>query len=279
MADDSPVHLLAELSRAVDALSVAVRRPLTLIAESDLNQPRTVLPVEAGGLGMTAQWSDDFHHALHTLLTGEGQGYYADFAADPYAALARTLTGAFFHDGRTVDLPWCRLGRAGGPRGGAGLAVPGLPADARPGGQPGGRRPDRARRCRTVCCGSGPRWCSRRRSRRCSSWARSGARRRRGSSSPRTRRRRLPRPCATGRRRRVRRARVGGRGRARPAGGVDRRGVAAGLVGVRFRGNALVDAGVVPGTDRAPPGRAGAVGPAAGPGLRGLRRRRRSGWW
>jgi len=48
---------------------------------------------------MTAQWSDDFHHALHALLTGESQGYYGDFAADPYAALARTLTGAFFHDG------------------------------------------------------------------------------------------------------------------------------------------------------------------------------------
>jgi maltooligosyltrehalose trehalohydrolase len=100
MEDDSPVHVLAELSRAVDALSVAVRRPLTLIAESDLNQPRTVLPVSCGGRGMTAQWSDDFHHALHTLLTGEAQGYYGDFAHDPYAALERTLTGAFFHDGR-----------------------------------------------------------------------------------------------------------------------------------------------------------------------------------
>jgi maltooligosyltrehalose trehalohydrolase len=100
LEDDSPVHLLAELSRAVDALSVAVRRPLTLIAESDLNQPRTVLPVECGGWGMTAQWSDDFHHALHTLLTGESQGYYGDFAEDPFAALARTLTGAYFHDGR-----------------------------------------------------------------------------------------------------------------------------------------------------------------------------------
>ena len=54
--------------------SCAVRRPLTLIAESDLNLPDTVAPVEAGGLGMTAQWSDDFHHALHTLLTGEGAG-------------------------------------------------------------------------------------------------------------------------------------------------------------------------------------------------------------
>jgi maltooligosyltrehalose trehalohydrolase len=99
LADDSPVHLLTELAREVDALSCAVRRPLTLIAESDLNQPSSVLPVEAGGLGMTAQWSDDFHHALHTLLTGESQGYYADFAADPFAALQRTLTGAYFHAG------------------------------------------------------------------------------------------------------------------------------------------------------------------------------------
>jgi maltooligosyltrehalose trehalohydrolase len=48
---------------------------------------------------MTAQWSDDFHHALHTLFTGEGQGYYADFAADPFVALRTTLTGAFFHAG------------------------------------------------------------------------------------------------------------------------------------------------------------------------------------
>ncbi len=99
LADDSPVHLLAELSREVDALSCAVRRPLTLIAESDLNLPDTVAPVEAGGLGMTAQWSDDFHHALHALLTGEGQGYYGDFAASPFEALERTLTGAFFHAG------------------------------------------------------------------------------------------------------------------------------------------------------------------------------------
>ncbi len=97
LADDSPVHVLAELSREVDALSTAVRRPLALIAESDLNQPSTVTPVEGGGLGMTAQWSDDFHHAVHTLLTGEGQGYYGDFAADPWTALQRTLTGAFFH--------------------------------------------------------------------------------------------------------------------------------------------------------------------------------------
>jgi maltooligosyltrehalose trehalohydrolase len=99
LEDDSPLHLLAELAREVDALSTALGRPLALIAESDVNQPSTVLPVAAGGLGMTAQWSDDLHHALHALLTGEDQGYYADFATDPYAAVERTLTGAFFHAG------------------------------------------------------------------------------------------------------------------------------------------------------------------------------------
>jgi len=112
LADDSARHLLAELSREVDALSVAVRRPLSLVAESDLNQPSTVLPVEAGGLGMTAQWSDDFHHALHTLLTGEAQGYYADFAQNPYDALRKTLTGAYFHDGRHSSFRGTQWGAA-----------------------------------------------------------------------------------------------------------------------------------------------------------------------
>jgi len=109
LVDDSPLHLLAELAREVDALSAAQRRPLSLVAESDLNHPSTVLPVEAGGLGMTAQWGDDFHHALHALLTGEGQGYYADFAETPFEALELTLTGAFFHDGRHSSFrgePW-----------------------------------------------------------------------------------------------------------------------------------------------------------------------------
>jgi maltooligosyltrehalose trehalohydrolase len=74
-------------------------RPLTLIAESDLNDPRMVTPRAAGGLGLTAQWSDDFHHSLHAVLTGEGQGYYRDFAEGGLAGLAKVLTGAFFHDG------------------------------------------------------------------------------------------------------------------------------------------------------------------------------------
>jgi maltooligosyltrehalose trehalohydrolase len=99
LVDNRATHFLEELSASVDALSAALGRPLTLIAESDWNDPRTTAPRQAGGLGVHAQWSDDFHHALHAAITGEGRGYYADFAAAPLAALARTLTGVFFHDG------------------------------------------------------------------------------------------------------------------------------------------------------------------------------------
>lgn len=97
IVDDSPVHLLAELSEAVSALSREVGRPLGLIAESDANDPATVTPVAEGGLGMTAQWADDVHHAIHALLTGERQGYYVDFGS--VEVLTRALTGAFVHDG------------------------------------------------------------------------------------------------------------------------------------------------------------------------------------
>jgi maltooligosyltrehalose trehalohydrolase len=97
LRDDRATPLLAELADEVEALSAALGRPLTLIAESDRNDPRTVLPREAGGLGMTAQWSDDVHHALHAALTGETHGYYADF--DDPEALPTTLTRAFWHAG------------------------------------------------------------------------------------------------------------------------------------------------------------------------------------
>ncbi|MER6575347.1 malto-oligosyltrehalose trehalohydrolase [Nonomuraea sp. NPDC001023] len=90
-------HLLAELSEEVDALACSLGRPLSLIAESDLNDPSMVRPLEAGGLGMTAQWNDDVHHALHTAVSGESHGYYEDFA-DP-SALARVLTRGVLHDG------------------------------------------------------------------------------------------------------------------------------------------------------------------------------------
>lgn len=72
-------HFLTELAENVAVLSEQQGRKLYLIAESDLNDPRVIRPPELGGYGMDAQWSDDFHHSLHTLLTGENLGYYQDF--------------------------------------------------------------------------------------------------------------------------------------------------------------------------------------------------------
>lgn len=63
------------------AASAHLRRPLTLIAESDQNDPGLVTPRQSGGLGIDAQWSDDFHHGLHVALTGEAEGYYAEFTS------------------------------------------------------------------------------------------------------------------------------------------------------------------------------------------------------
>ncbi|AWB92917.1 malto-oligosyltrehalose trehalohydrolase [Aeromicrobium chenweiae] len=97
LADTRALPILEELSAETARMSQALGRPLSLIAESDLNDPRMVTPRAEHGLGMDAQWSDDLHHALHVRVTGETDGYYADFAAP--GALAKTLRGAFFHDG------------------------------------------------------------------------------------------------------------------------------------------------------------------------------------
>jgi len=97
LEDSSPVHLLEEMAAEVEALSARLGRPLTLIAESDLNDPTMVTPRAQGGYGLDAQWNDDFHHALHVALTGETHGYYADF--EPLSALAKVCERGFFHDG------------------------------------------------------------------------------------------------------------------------------------------------------------------------------------
>ncbi|GAA2815052.1 malto-oligosyltrehalose trehalohydrolase [Streptomyces showdoensis] len=99
LADTRALTFLEELSAAVDELAREQGRQHFLIAESDAGDPHTTTPRANGGLGVHAQWNDDFHHALHTALTGESQGYYADFARAPLAALAKTLTRVFFHDG------------------------------------------------------------------------------------------------------------------------------------------------------------------------------------
>ncbi len=96
--DSSAVPFLEQLSGEVKRLEAHVGRSLVVIAESDLNDPRVVTTTEAGGSGIDAQWSDDFHHALHTVLTGESTGYYQDFGT--LGHLARALENAFVYEGQ-----------------------------------------------------------------------------------------------------------------------------------------------------------------------------------
>src|SRR5699024_7881628 len=97
LVDESGTHLLAELSQQVGKLAEEEGRPLSLIAESDQNDPAAVTPAAEGGLGMTAQWDDDVHHAIHAFLTGERHGYYTDFGSAQ--ALAKAMTEVFVHNG------------------------------------------------------------------------------------------------------------------------------------------------------------------------------------
>jgi maltooligosyltrehalose trehalohydrolase len=97
IVDTSAVHFLEQLKIQVDQLSAQTGRHLVLIPESDLNDPRLLWSRECGGYQLDAQWSDDFHHALHTVLTGEQQGYYSDFGK--IAQLAKALQNAFVYDG------------------------------------------------------------------------------------------------------------------------------------------------------------------------------------
>ncbi|MGY6501848.1 MAG: malto-oligosyltrehalose trehalohydrolase [Acidimicrobiales bacterium] len=96
--DTTAVHLLEQMAVEVDELAAELGRPLTLIAESDQNDPRLCRQRYVGGFGLHAQWSDDFHHALHTTLTGELDGYYADF------------DGGLAQLARTIESGWCFTG-------------------------------------------------------------------------------------------------------------------------------------------------------------------------
>jgi maltooligosyltrehalose trehalohydrolase len=96
--DASATPFLAELSTQVQQLADRLGRKISLIAESDLNDARVLRPVNDGGLGMDSQWSDDFHHSVHTLLTGERTGYYEDFG--DLKQLSTTLQQGWFYDGK-----------------------------------------------------------------------------------------------------------------------------------------------------------------------------------
>jgi maltooligosyltrehalose trehalohydrolase len=95
--DDSATHILEALAVEVGALAAHVGRPLFLIAESDLNDPRFVRSRDAGGYGLDASWADEWHHALHSVLTGETSGYYEDFG--PLPLLVKALRQAWVYDG------------------------------------------------------------------------------------------------------------------------------------------------------------------------------------
>ena len=96
--DASAFPFLAQLSVAVNSLSARLGRQMHLIAESDLNDSRVIRPKEQCGLGIDAQWSDDFHHSVHTLLTPERCGYYADFGGVQH--LAKTVRNGWYYDGQ-----------------------------------------------------------------------------------------------------------------------------------------------------------------------------------
>ncbi len=103
------VHVLEELAMAVRALGEELRRRFVLIAESDLNDPRLVRPPSRGGVGLNAHWSDDFHHAVHRLFTGETEGYYADFQG--LEDVARALRDGYVYQGQYSPYRGRRHGR------------------------------------------------------------------------------------------------------------------------------------------------------------------------
>jgi maltooligosyltrehalose trehalohydrolase len=109
LVDTTAIHILEEMSAETAALADESGRPLSLVAESDMNDPRTITPRDQGGLGMTAQWDDDIHHAIHTAVSGERQGYYGDFGS--LQTLAQTLRHGFFHAGTYSSFRGRRHGR------------------------------------------------------------------------------------------------------------------------------------------------------------------------
>ncbi len=110
LLDRSARPFLEQLAVEVSELGLRLGRPKVLIAESDLNDPRVVRARDAGGHGLDAQWSDDFHHSLHAVLCGERRGYYADFGQ--LEDVARALGSGFVYAGRFSEYRRRSHGRA-----------------------------------------------------------------------------------------------------------------------------------------------------------------------
>jgi maltooligosyltrehalose trehalohydrolase len=106
--DDSAKHILAEIAEKTAALASELGREVCVIAETDENDETMTRPLASGGFGMDAQWSDDFHHAIHAFFTGERKGYYQDFGQPQQ--IARALQDGFVFQGE----PFGFWGRARG---------------------------------------------------------------------------------------------------------------------------------------------------------------------
>ncbi len=96
--DQSARPFLQELQEVLQEAALRANRRFHVIAESDLNDPRVIRDRRLGGMGLDAQWSDDFHHGLHALLTGESDGYYADFGS--MTLLAEALRHGYAYTGQ-----------------------------------------------------------------------------------------------------------------------------------------------------------------------------------
>ncbi|OIQ11815.1 malto-oligosyltrehalose trehalohydrolase [Neomoorella thermoacetica] len=107
--DKSALPFLEELAAAVKLQAERLDRRVYIVAESDLNDPRVIRPKELGGYGLDAQWCDDFHHALHALLTGERNGYYRDFGT--LGNLARAFREGYVYTGQYSAYRQRRHGR------------------------------------------------------------------------------------------------------------------------------------------------------------------------
>lgn len=109
IVDGSALPFLEELAAETEVMAARLGKELVLVAESDLNDPRVVRSRDAGGLGLSAQWSDDFHHALHVALTRERDGYYADYQG--LADVARALERGWVYEGQRSAQRGRRHGR------------------------------------------------------------------------------------------------------------------------------------------------------------------------
>ena len=131
IVDCNAQPFLRLLAQAVHEFAEQSGRKIYLIAESDLNDVRYIQPAESGGYGLDAQWSDDFHHAVHALLTGEQSGYYLDFGGIEH--LGKAFEEGFVYSGQYLRLstpaPWQFLSAD------SGATVRGLCPESRPGRQ------------------------------------------------------------------------------------------------------------------------------------------------